>query len=141
MGKGSAGVGSVSGISIRVWLDDDLVDRPAPPGWVHVTTAWEAIELLGTGRVVEISLDNDLGDDQQFGQGKDVVHWLDEQQTAHGRILWPVEGVTLHTANPHARDQMKQTITRRASLVGEVCEELTPGGKPKLTFLFDQDPA
>ena len=31
---------------LRVWLDDDLVDRRAPEGWIHVTTAWEAIELL-----------------------------------------------------------------------------------------------
>lgn len=137
MGKGTSSSPVASSSPLRVWLDDDLADRPAPPGWVHVTTAWEAIDLLATGRVIEMSLDNDLGDDERFGQGKDVVRWLDEQQTAHGNILWPSEGVTLHTANPHARDQMKQTIVRRASLAGEVCEELTPGGKPKLTFSFE----
>lgn len=119
---------------VRVWLDDDLTDRPAPPGWVHVTTAWEAIALLEQGNVVELSLDNDLGDDDQFGQGKDVVKFLDEQQTVHGRSLWPQEGITLHTANPYAREEMRQVILRRASLAGEVSEELTPGGKPRLIF-------
>ena len=36
-------------MQLRVWLDDDLVDRAAPDGWMQVTTAREAIELLLTG--------------------------------------------------------------------------------------------
>src|SRR5437899_2197965 len=53
---------------VRLWLDDDLVDRAAPPGWTHVTTAHEAIDLLDTERVVELSLDHDLGDDKLNGR-------------------------------------------------------------------------
>lgn len=64
---------------IRLWLDDDLVDRAAPEGWVHVTTAWQAIEALETGRVVELSLDHDLGDDERYGRGTDVVDFIAEQ--------------------------------------------------------------
>src|SRR5829696_3463438 len=80
--------------SLRVWLDDDLVDRAAPEGWIHVQTAWAAIELLDTGRVIELSLDHDLGDDEAFGRGVDVVDWLGEQQEIHGRLLWPRDGIT-----------------------------------------------
>lgn len=134
MGKGKNPGCAAPQIPLRVWLDDDLEDRPAPPGWTHVTTAQQAIDLLSTGQVVEISLDNDLGDDERFGQGKDVVRFLDEQQTVHGLSLWPREGITLHTANPYAREEMRQVILRRASLAGEVSEELTPGGKPRLIF-------
>jgi hypothetical protein len=43
---------------VRVWLDDV---RKAPEGWVHVKTPEEAIDLLRSGEVEEISLDHDLG--------------------------------------------------------------------------------
>ena len=45
---------------LRVWLDDDLEDRRAPEGWVHLISAREAAWALLTGRVVELSLDHDL---------------------------------------------------------------------------------
>jgi hypothetical protein len=41
-----------------VWLDDV---RPAPRGWRRARTPDEAINLLRTGRVTELSLDHDLG--------------------------------------------------------------------------------
>jgi len=28
-----------SGLKLRVWLDDDLIDRRAQEGWLHVQTA------------------------------------------------------------------------------------------------------
>ena len=43
---------------MRVYLDDL---RPAPEGWVRVFWPEEAITLLKTGLVTEISLDHDLG--------------------------------------------------------------------------------
>ena len=82
---------------LRVWLDDDLVDRAAPEGWIHVTTAWDAIDLLKTRRVVELSLDHDLSDDERFGRGVDVVDFIAEQQEVHGRDLWPRDGIS----SPH----------------------------------------
>lgn len=115
---------------IRLWLDDDLVDRAAPDGWTHVTTAWDAIGILESGRVVELSLDHDLGDDERFGRGVDVVDWLVEQQEVHGRRLWPRDGVRLHTANPHGRDTMMRTLTRYMSKAGEVRTGISPGGHP-----------
>lgn len=119
---------------LRVWLDDDLDERPAPDGWTHVTTAWEAIELLGTGRVVELSLDHDLGDDEQFGTGHHVVTYLCEQQIAYNRILWPRDGLQLHTANARERDMMALTIERNAGQVLHVRRGLTRGGKPVFFF-------
>jgi hypothetical protein len=67
-------------LPIKVWLDDDLIYRTAPEGWIHVTTADQAIDYLRTGNVVELSLDHDLGDDQKFGRGVDVVDFLCQQQ-------------------------------------------------------------
>lgn len=120
--------------AIRLWLDDDLVDRAAPQDWVHVTTAWEAIELLETRTVVELSLDHDLGDDERFGRGIDVVDWLAEQQELHGRSLWPRDGIVIHSANPAGRDAMVRAIERYAAKTGEVHRSHTPSGKPRITF-------
>jgi hypothetical protein len=96
--------------AIKVWLDDDLVYRPAPEGWIHVTTAPQAIEYLRTGNVVELSLDHDLGDDQEFGRGVDVVDFLCEQQF-NNTPCWP-KTIHLHTANSYGRDSMLRSITR-----------------------------
>lgn len=67
---------------IKVYLDDL---RPTPDGWVRVYWPEEAIELLKTGNVEEISLDHDLGDDEH-GTGNDVVNWIEEQVVTNGFI-------------------------------------------------------
>ena len=59
---------------MNVFLDDE---RPTPEGWVRVYWPDEAITLLQTGEVTEISLDHDLGDDQR-GTGYDVILWIEE---------------------------------------------------------------
>lgn len=119
---------------LRVWLDDDLVYRVAPEGWTHVTTAWEAMRLLSTGLVVELSLDHDLGDDEINGRGIDIVNWLAEQQEIEGRLLWPRDGITLHTANPWGRDTMRKAIHRDAGRRLRVVESRTRGGQPMFHF-------
>lgn len=70
---------------LRVWLDDLLDDRAAPPGWVDVTTAHAAIALIDRGDVIELSLDHDLGDDDLAGKGVHVVDHIAEQQVVAGR--------------------------------------------------------
>ncbi len=127
-------MGSAPTGELRVWLDDDLEDRAAPEGWIHVTTAWEAIELLESGRVVELSLDHDLGDDEQHGRGTDVVDFLAEQQEVHGRLLWPRDGIAIHSGNPYGRDAMRRTIRRYAPRHLRVSESLSPGGHPVFRF-------
>jgi hypothetical protein len=119
---------------IRLWLDDDLVDRRAPDGWTQVTTAWDAIELLRTGRVVEVSLDHDLSDDQRFGRGVDVIDFIAHQQDVYGKDFWPRDGISLHTANPAGRETMAKTIRRYAEKGGYRVKESRAGGQPHFTF-------
>jgi hypothetical protein len=120
---------------IRLWLDDDLVDRKSPEGWLQVTTAWAAIEWLDCGVVVALSLDHDLGDDVRFGRGIDVVDWLGEQQEVNDRPLWPEEGIALHTANPYGRDAMARAIKADGGRRFFVAEYRTPTGKPLFRML------
>lgn len=122
---------------IRLWLDDDLVDRKAPEGWVQSVTAWDAIAWLDTGNVIALSLDHDLGDDERFGRGIDVVNWLGEQQEVHDRPLWPEEGITLHTANPYGRDAMARAIRADAGRRFEVSERRAAGAHP--VFVIHRD--
>ena len=124
---------------LRVWLDDDLVDRRAPEGWVHLRTAREVCLILLTGRVIEISLDNDLdnepGDDAEFGAGFQVVDFLEEMHALHGRPLWPRDGVTLHTGNASGRKRMERAIESLERSVGvEVERSFNQNTQPHYRF-------
>ncbi len=88
---------------MKVYLDDE---RQTPDGWVRVYWPEEAIDLLKTGKVKEISLDHDLGDDEH-GTGYDVVLWIEEAVITQG-FTPPSMGV--HSANPSARDKMELGI-------------------------------
>ena len=85
--------------TMRVFLDDE---RPTPDGWVRVYWPAEAIALLQSGAISEISLDHDLGDDQR-GTGYDVVLWIEEAVAL--RSFVPPR-ITVHSANPSAREKM-----------------------------------
>lgn len=100
-------------------------------------TAWEAIDLLRTGLVVELSLDHDLGDDRVFGRGVDVVDFLVEEQEIHGRMLWPRDGLAIHSANPAGRESMARTIRSYASRRLSVVESRS-GGQPRFEFVDHQ---
>jgi hypothetical protein len=127
---------------IRLWVDDDLVDREAPDGWLQVTTAWAAIEWLDCGVVVALSLDHDLGDDERYGTGLTVVDWLTQEQELRGRPLWPREGVRLHTANAVGREAMARAIRADAGRQFYVAEYRSPQGHPVFKMLpKDASPA
>lgn len=100
---------------MKLWLDDDPVDRAAPDGWTHVFTAHECIVLLANGGITDLSLDHDLGGDDQNGTGYDVVLWLAEQSEAHGRNLWP-DRIDIHSANFAASPRMAGVINRYSGL-------------------------
>ena len=119
---------------LRVWLDDLLDDRAAPPGWIHVTTAPAAIALIDSGHVVELSLDHDHRDPEIAGKGVHVVDHLAEQQVVAGRDLWPRDGITIHSANPAGRDQMARTIERYAAELHRVRRMTASSGKPRFEF-------
>lgn len=88
---------------MKVYLDDE---RSAPPGWTQVRWPEEAIALLETGDVIELSLDHDLGDDQR-GTGYDVLLWIERRVACDG-FTPPV--LRVHSANPAARVRMQAAI-------------------------------
>jgi len=91
---------------VKVYLDDE---REAPEGWTRVKTPAQAIALLETGTVRELSLDHDLGDDEGIGTGYDVVLWLEEE--THNNINFdPPEVMKVHSANVSARTKMEQGL-------------------------------
>lgn len=89
---------------MNVWLDDE---RPEPKDWKRVYWPSEAIELLRTGTVSEISLDHDLGADE-IGTGYDVLLWIEEQVYTNPGFVLPI--VHIHTANPAARSRMERAL-------------------------------
>lgn len=88
---------------MKVYLDDE---RQTPDGWVRVYWPDEAIALLETGDVIEISLDHDLGDDER-GTGYDVLLWIEEAVALRGFVP-PV--MRVHSANSSARLKMEAAI-------------------------------
>lgn len=58
---------------------------------------------------------------------------LIEQQELYARDLWPRDGISLHTANPHGRDTMARTIHRYAGKLYRV-RESRAGGQPRFRF-------
>jgi hypothetical protein len=88
---------------MKIYLDDI---RTAPEGWVLVKTAQDAIGLLKSNKVSEISLDHDLGDAIN-GTGYDVVLWI-EQEIYMGNYIPPK--IIIHSANVPAREKMEAGI-------------------------------
>lgn len=89
---------------MKVYLDDI---REAPAGWQRVFWPDEAIALLESGMVTDISLDHDLGDDTR-GTGYNVVQWI-EEAVAMRRFIPPK--IVVHSANPVGRDRMLRGIS------------------------------
>lgn len=88
---------------MKVFLDDE---RPTPEGWHRAYWPDEAIRLLETGTVEEISLDHDLGDDAR-GTGYDVILWI-EEAVALRRFKPPK--IIVHSANSSAADKMRAGV-------------------------------
>ena len=88
---------------MKVYLDDE---RQTPDGWVRACWPDEAIALLETGTVTEISLDHDLGDDER-GTGYDVVLWIEEAVALRG---FAPPTMVVHSANSSARFKMELGI-------------------------------
>ena len=97
---------------MRLWLDDI---RPAPSGWMHVKTVPEAISILETVQVGEISLDNDLG----FGldEGVALLDWMEKELRISGRM--PPKIIHIHTGDVHAERHMLVVRDRIYELVAK----------------------
>ncbi|WP_250476206.1 cyclic-phosphate processing receiver domain-containing protein [Caballeronia sp. INML1] len=88
---------------MKVFLDDE---RATPDGWERVYWPDEAIQLLASGTVEEISLDHDLGDDTR-GTGYDVILWIEEAVALRG--FCPPK-ITVHSANSSAVSKMRAGV-------------------------------
>jgi hypothetical protein len=101
---------------MNVWLDDV---REAPEGWVHVKTPEEAINLLRSGEVEEISLDHDLGlaTPEAERTGYDVLAWL-EEAVATDAWSFKLPVIRVHSANPVGWRRMEQAIASIQRLGG-----------------------
>jgi len=95
---------------VKVWLDDRRSPYPEPGGWIWVRTPAEAIELLGTGKVTELSLDHDLGlmDGERELTGYDVVVWIERAVATEGFV--PPPTIRVHSANVSAAAKMLRGI-------------------------------
>lgn len=87
----------------KLWLDDL---RPAPPGWIHVKTANDAIEALMTNEFDEVSLDHDLGwteEGDELPSGYVVAQEIEKRARTGElkKLSW-----RLHTASPQGRFRM-----------------------------------
>lgn len=87
---------------IKVYLDDE---RDTPEGWVRVYWPEEAIALLASNKVAEISLDHDLGDDERTGY--DVILWIEQEVFEQG---FNPPKISVHSANSSARVKMELGI-------------------------------
>ena len=90
---------------MKLYLDDV---RETPENWVRAYNAREAIEYLKTGKVVEISLDHDLGDEWVEGTGYEVLEWIEREVHVHG--FKPPRIMSVHSANSPAVAKMLQAI-------------------------------
>ena len=85
---------------MKIYMDDE---RKEPEGWVRTRSVAKTIELLKTGEVTELSLDNDLGI-YDSNPGYHVTDWL-EYEVCCRNFIPPA--IIIHTQNIKARDRMK----------------------------------
>lgn len=85
---------------MKLFLDDV---RIAPTDWVQIRWPEDAIAVLKSGNVKEISLDHDLGDDSR-GTGYDVLKWIEEAVVTSD---FKPPKIHIHTSNPAARKRME----------------------------------
>ena len=97
---------------MKVYLDDE---RTPSEGWTLVRWPDEAIELLKTGLVTDLSLDHDLGNDDK-GTGYDVVLWIEEAVAT--RQFSPPQ-IKVHSANSSARQKMEAGIKNISRLLNK----------------------
>lgn len=104
---------------IKLWIDDE---RIAPPGWVAVKTAPQAIAFIRNcttsgdlSNIEAISFDHDLGS-PECGTGYEVATWLEEVVHSESDIVHlPV--MTIHSANPVGRVRLDSAIKSMQHIV------------------------
>ena len=87
---------------MKVFLDDE---RVTPTGWYRTFTVEETIDVLKTRRVLELSLDNDLG--EGLPEGFRVLDWLEEE--VNNDPSFPIPIIAVHSSNASRAQSMRQT--------------------------------
>ena len=112
---------------MKVYLDDERTPRPPTfteneewredwREWVVVRRVIDAIDLLTTGIVTEISLDHDLGPENLWQTGYEVLLWIEEQVVRNG---FKPPKMHVHTANPSAWRKMFAAVKKIQQLAEE----------------------
>lgn len=97
---------------MKVFLDDE---RSAPEGWARVFWPAEAITILETKQVTDLSLDHDLGN--EYITGYDVLIFLERK--VFEDPTFPVPRIFIHSANPVGRKRMERAIESIYSIVSK----------------------
>jgi hypothetical protein len=93
-------------IPMKLWLDDIREMPNEYDFWA--TTAADAIVLLKTGEVTDVSLDHDLGlPEEELGTGYQVACWI-EEAAFKGEI--PKLEWRVHSQNNVGVDKMTQAL-------------------------------
>lgn len=93
-------------MKLRVYLDDC---RPKPEGFdIRVLTAQDAIDILAQCEVEHISLDHDLGNEMDVGNGYMVAKWIEEAAYLGTipRLTWAI-----HSQNSVGVASMRAALT------------------------------
>ena len=101
---------------LKVFLDDI---RTPPTGWILTKTPEETIKLLKTGKVTDLSLDHDLG--ENVGNGYDVILWIEEEVYTFNFIP---PNIKVHSSNVSAREKMEAGINKIYELTEKVKKEV-----------------
>jgi hypothetical protein len=88
---------------MKVYMDDA---RDTPQEWHRTYTVEETIECLRTRTVTHLSLDNDLGENQN--EGYKVIDWLEE--TIYNDMTFPLPEVTIHSSNASRVEYMNRAL-------------------------------
>lgn len=89
---------------MKIFLDDE---RETPPGWRRAMTVQEMHNYFTfeePGAIEEISLDNDLGLNEQ--EGRFFLNWI-EEKVFTSEFIPPV--IHIHSSNPQASGYMVKT--------------------------------
>jgi len=114
---------------VKLWVDDERDPSewlpsirwfrgrdPAELGeWLWARTAPEAIALLASTEIDELSLDHDLGDLDQAGTGYEILLWIEERVATDDDYSPPM--IHIHTSNIGARDLMESALVGIARIV------------------------
>lgn len=107
---------------MRLWLDDQRSPREWLPNirwfrgrdlkeldeWLWVKTAQEAIAHLESEDLVEVSLDHDLGDPDEVGDGYAVAVWIEERVATDDTYIPPI--LHVHSSNVAGRERLEAAV-------------------------------